>query len=116
VREKQFGSKAIQLQCGLSTTIYWISHFLLDYLKYIFVASFGIIFIKVFDIDSFITLDRLGAVGVLFVLYGLAAIPFLYLMSFFFKEYGNSENAVFIANISFSAFLPIMFFSFGEFN
>ncbi len=50
VKERQFGAKANQLQCGLSTRTYWASNFLMDFIKYLFVAIFVVVFITAFGI------------------------------------------------------------------
>jgi ATP-binding cassette subfamily A (ABC1) protein 3 len=90
VRERQFGAKAIQVQCGLSTSTYWASNFILDFVKYLVVAVFVIIFIAAFGISSLQDDGRLGAIAILLVEYGMAVMPFLYLFSFMFAEYGNA--------------------------
>lgn len=116
VRERQSGSKDIQLQSGLTSLTYWLSHFLLDYLKYLIVAVFTLIFIWVFDVEALLTLGRIEAMVLLVFLYGLTVLPCLYLLSFLFKEYGNAENGAFIFNILACSFLPILFLSFSAFS
>ena len=84
------GSKNIQLISGLNLFIYWISLYIVDILLFIIIALFGMIMVYAFDIEAFITLDRIRATWLLFFLYGISNIPLTYLLCFLFKEYGSA--------------------------
>ena len=59
-------------------------------IKHMVPAIFCILMILAFDMKSFTKSDNFGAVSGLFILYGWAIIPFSYLLSFLFDNYGDA--------------------------
>jgi len=71
---------------------YWTSNLFVDILKYYCpVAIFSILMFLAYDIETYTEEAAVfTAVILLFLLYGIAIVPFTYLTSFAFKKYGNA--------------------------
>jgi len=61
----------------------------MDMVKHLIPALFCILMVLAYDISDF-TGDNYGPVVLLFFLYGWSIIPFSYLFSFLFNDYGNA--------------------------
>jgi ATP-binding cassette, subfamily A (ABC1), member 3 len=109
VREREDLVKHQQLVSGVSIYSYWISHYLVDFLKHLIPASIIIGMVVAFNIESFNgTSDLLGATSLLFILYGWANIPFSYLVGFLFDNYGTSMTVHFFFNFLFGSLGAIL--------
>lgn len=69
---------------------YWLSNYLIDFVKHIVPAVFSFLMIYAYDIKGFIKDDCLSAVILLLFLYGWSVIPFTYVIGFLFGDYGNA--------------------------
>lgn len=117
VKEKEVGVKHQQLISGVSLSAYWTSTFLWDIITYIipyilyyiilFRCIFGIVFMYIFNLSAF--KKQIGAVIVVFILYGLAIAPATYFISYFFKNHSTAQNIVLFANILMAIFMTIDF-------
>lgn len=124
VKEKEVGVKHQQLISGVSLSAYWTSTFLWDMITYIipyiyiyfiiycysyvlYRCVFGIVFMYIFNLKAF--KDQIGAVIVVFILYGLAIAPATYFVSYFFKNHSTAQNIVLFANIFMAIFMTIDF-------
>lgn len=64
---------------------YWLSNYLVDFLKHLFPAIISIIMVLIYDIEDFTSeSEAMLAVSLLFILYGFCVIPFSYFLGFFF--------------------------------
>lgn len=75
---------------GVSIFAYWTSNFFTDYIKHLIPSAFSILMCYAFSIDAFTEGDSLGALALLFILYGWSAINMSYLTGWLFKSYGNA--------------------------
>jgi ATP-binding cassette subfamily A (ABC1) protein 3 len=70
---------------GVSIASYWISHYIVDLVKYLFPAAICIGMVAAFNVSAFTgTSSLLAATSLLFLLYGWAMMPFIYLLGFAF--------------------------------
>lgn len=87
---------------------YWFGNFIFDFLLYMVVAAFAAGMCMAFDISSLVDGDALAATWLLFTLYGLANIPFSYIASFLFTDYGNSQAAFYFFNFVAGGLLSVI--------
>jgi hypothetical protein len=86
VREREDLVKHQQLVSGLSITSYWLSNYLVDFVKHLFPAAICIAMVVAFNISAFNdSSETLGITSLLFILYGWAMMPFTYLVAFLFE-------------------------------
>jgi ATP-binding cassette subfamily A (ABC1) protein 3 len=98
VKEREDRCKHQQIVSGMSIYAYWFGNFIFDLFLYLIVAFFAAGMCMAFGISSLTDGDALTGTWVLFVLYGLANIPFSYLASFLFTDYGSSQAAFYFFN------------------
>ena len=86
VQERETKAKHVQFVSGVSPISYWLSAYLWDLLNFV-VPVLGIfILFFAWDIKAYIIDENLGVTILIFALYGLSALPLMYLASFFFTE------------------------------
>uniref|UniRef100_H3B2R0 ATP binding cassette subfamily A member 12 n=1 Tax=Latimeria chalumnae TaxID=7897 RepID=H3B2R0_LATCH len=103
VKEHQTGAKQLQHISGISVTFYWIINFFYDMLLYLVPVALSIAVIEGFHLPSFTNRENLGAVSLLFILFGYATYPWMYLLAGIFKD---SEMA-FISYVCINLFIGI---------
>ncbi|CAL1281885.1 unnamed protein product [Larinioides sclopetarius] len=96
VHERVTKAKLLQLMNGISAAMYWGAMFLWDYMVFFFISILFIIPYAIFANVEFFGKhsESIGAVIVLMMLYGWAAIPLSYLVSFLFKKGNTGFSAV----------------------
>ena len=99
VKEREVAAKHQQLISGVSLWGYWLSNLAWDYISYLPTALLTILLCVIFDVSEFVDSTRIGALMVVFLLYGFAVTTFTYLLSFCFKRYSMAQNVVWIINM-----------------
>jgi len=107
VKEREYNVKHQQLVSGVSILAYWLSNLIVDVLKYIIPGVFCALMVKAFDLQVFLDSGGYGAVWLLCTFLGIGLMPFTYLFSFLFKDYGNAQVVMF-----FTAYLSGIYFLF----
>jgi hypothetical protein len=74
----------------MSIVAYWLGNFIYDYILYLILAGYTLLMCKAFNVTPLLG-DAFGVTFMTFILYGLAYIPFTYIMGFVFKDYGNAQ-------------------------
>lgn len=74
----------------MKVSAYWTSNFFIDIIKYFISAILMLLVTLIMDATSLISGEKYGVLWVLFLLYGLAMAPFVYLTGFFFKSYSSA--------------------------
>lgn len=87
---------------------YWLANFVYDYLLYALIAIIAALLCTAMKIDALTTGSALTATWLLFMLYGLAYIPFSYICSFIFIEYGNAQAGYYFFTFIMGGMLPIL--------
>ena len=108
VSEREVGAKHQQLISGVSIPAYWLSTWLWDYLTYL-VPAVGTILVAVgYDIKNFIgdEDDRLPAFLLTFVVYGVMASSYAYMLNFLFKS--SSRALTILIMLGFVDFILVL--------
>ncbi|EAS03352.2 ABC transporter family protein (macronuclear) [Tetrahymena thermophila SB210] len=91
VRERTEHIKHQQVVSGVSLKAYWISNFIIDYIKFLIPTISSLFLAYAFDIQSVIGDGNFIYYILLFIFYGLTLLPFVYLFSFVHSNYGNAQ-------------------------
>ncbi|KAM8934127.1 glucosylceramide transporter ABCA12-like [Pelodytes ibericus] len=103
VKEHHNGSKRLQHIAGVGEVCYWLTNFLYDLIIYLIPVALSIAMIAVFKLPAFYEFPNLGAVSILFILFGYATFPWMYLISGVFKNPGMA----FIVYVCINLFIGI---------
>ncbi|CAH8451204.1 unnamed protein product [Heterobilharzia americana] len=95
VKENCFGLKHLQYISGLNSYIYWLCVYLWDIINYIICAILCILVFIGFQKTPYIHIDVIIPFILLIILYGLAVIPLLYIISYFIQS--SSTSLVFLS-------------------
>ena len=71
---------------GMNIIPYWVSNFIVDYIKYLIVALFCFILIYIFNVKTLNEGEIAFMFFLLLIFYGFSFIPFIYLVGFCFKK------------------------------
>lgn len=74
----------------MNIAAYWLGNFIYDYLLYLVLAIFSFAMCQALSVGAF-TGQAYGVTVLVFILYGLAYIPFTYIIAYLFKDYGNAQ-------------------------
>uniref|UniRef100_H0XJ34 ABC transporter domain-containing protein n=1 Tax=Otolemur garnettii TaxID=30611 RepID=H0XJ34_OTOGA len=86
VTERTSKAKHIQFVSGVSVFVYWLSALLWDFIIFFISCCLIMGVLKYFKFDIYVMDYHILETMVIFILYGWAAIPFVYLMSFLFSK------------------------------
>lgn len=84
IKERATKAKHLQFTSGVSSFTFWPATFCWDLINYLIPAICLLITLLAFNIDAFVVNDNLAHIALLFLLYGVATLPFMYLWSFLF--------------------------------
>lgn len=85
IKERVTKAKLLQFVSGVNVVMYWITAFLWDFFLFVIIALLMTITIGVFQEDGYSTLQELGRIYFVFVMFGFAVLPFIYIAAFFFN-------------------------------
>lgn len=108
IKEREKNAKHQQLVSGVNVFAYWLSNFIVDFIKYLIPALTTIALIYIYDIEFFTERDHSTVIFALFLLYGVAIVLFVYTMSFFFKDPAKGQIILFLLSAFFSTFVVIL--------
>ncbi|KAJ9595472.1 hypothetical protein L9F63_013336, partial [Diploptera punctata] len=109
VLERVSNAKQVQLMTGVSAALYWLSCFLYDFLTYVIVSAILVLMVFVSDpIDIFTGSTELGVYFFMLIMYGIAAIPYAYLFSYFKKTNAGSYALFIIFNMLFGMIFSLV--------
>jgi ATP-binding cassette subfamily A (ABC1) protein 3 len=86
VNERRSKAKLLQYISGASPMTYWSSAFTWDFVNYLIPCMGCWALFAIFDVDAFSDGKNCGTVVLLFVSYGIAIIPLMYLFSLLFFD------------------------------
>ena len=87
---------------------YWFGNYIFDFFLYMLVAAITIGISVALDIEALIEEKALDATALLFVFFGLANIPFTYILSYLFKDSGNAQAAIYFFNFVVAGIVPLI--------
>lgn len=92
----------------MKISAYWFANFVYDYLLYLIVALPAAALCKALNITSLATGNAYLATWLLFAGFGLAYIPFTYIIAFMYNEYGSAQSYYFFFTFLVGGMLPII--------
>ena len=101
VNERESKVKHQQLISGASMISYWLSNYLVDFVKSLIPIVFAIAMVFVFSVD-------LPFIWVHFLIFTIAIHPFTYATTFVFKKDTVAQMITMMMNIFLAGFLPIV--------
>lgn len=99
IKERESRAKLLQFVGGVKVWTFWCTQFICDFVTYAITAFIVIITIVCFQESGLSTFGELGRYFSLLLLFGFACLPFIYIMSLFFKEPATGFARVSIVNI-----------------
>ncbi|XP_075175813.1 glucosylceramide transporter ABCA12 [Anomaloglossus baeobatrachus] len=103
VKEYDNGSKRLQHIAGIGEVCYWLTNFLYDLTIYFIPVALSLAMIAAFKLPAFYDFPNLGAVSILFILFGYATFSWMYLIAGTFKNPGMA----FISYVCINLFIGI---------
>ncbi len=97
VKEREISAKHQQLISGTTIFAYWLSSYAWDMCMYMITWSASSLIVYAFQIEAFVG-ETFWALVLLFFLYGLAIMPFTYVVSYFFQSHSTAQNVVLLLN------------------
>ncbi len=117
VRERENGSKNLQVVTGVSPHAYWLSTYLWDIISFLFPpCCFTLIFMGLFQLDALVQDGAIAAFLVLLVLWVVADTGFTYVISFFFKSHTIAMTVTLLAHLVLGVILPFVIYAFLVFR
>ncbi|KAJ8311158.1 hypothetical protein KUTeg_011297 [Tegillarca granosa] len=99
IKEKASGAKHMQVVSGVKPLAFWSSTFVWDMVNYLVPVLLILVVFAAFQVEAYTGDDRLGLVFILFLIYGWAVLPFVYILHYFFKTAAGGMVAVTMLNI-----------------
>ena len=99
IKERASGAKHLQKVSGVSSYVYWTSNFVWDMVNYFLPALLILVCFAAFQTEAYTGDHRLGLIFAMLVLYGWAAMPFVYMMHYLFKVPSTGMVVVTVLNI-----------------
>ncbi|BFG01721.1 ATP-binding cassette sub-family A member 3 [Drosophila madeirensis] len=99
IKERESRAKLLQFVGGVKVWTFWLSQYICDFATYTFTAFIVILTILCFQEAGLSSFGELGRYFLLLLLFGFSALPFIYIMSLFFREPATGFARVSIINI-----------------
>ena len=99
VSERSRGIKDAQFISGLHVPVYWAAMFVCDNVMYVASAILVVCLFFVYDTVAFTSAEAFPATVLIFLLYGWASQPMMYVASFIFQSSGSALSWVTIFNL-----------------
>ncbi|XP_053220123.1 phospholipid-transporting ATPase ABCA3 [Podarcis raffonei] len=99
VSERAIKAKHVQFVSGVYVVNFWLSALLWDLINYLTPCVLMLVIFQAFDVKAFTQDNHLVDVMQIFLLYGWATIPLMYLLSFFFSVASTAYTRLTIFNI-----------------
>ena len=100
LKERVTNAKQVQMMAGVNPVVFWFSNFVWDFMVYMVIATMLAVILYLFDERK--TLHSNNGFGTLIFLYmlvGLAGIPWAYILSFPFKSAPSAYSILIISTI-----------------
>lgn len=107
IAERESRSKHLQHIAGVRPIIFWAANYIVDFVIYLIPCLLILVVLHLYQIEEFITFKMTLNLLILFVVFGLAMIPWMYLWSFAFHEPSNGFIRIAILNV-FSGMIPMI--------
>ncbi|XP_070811047.1 phospholipid-transporting ATPase ABCA3 [Pituophis catenifer annectens] len=116
VSERSIKAKHVQFVSGVYMVNFWLSALLWDLINFLTPCTLILVIFQAFDIKAFTQDSHLVDIMQIFLLYGWAIIPLMYLLSFFFSIAATAYTRLTIFNIfsGTATFLAVVIMSIPE--
>lgn len=118
VKERVTKAKLLQFVSGTNVAMYWLTAFLWDFIVFTVIALLMTATIGVFNEDGYNTMEELSIVFLVFMMFGVAILPFVYIAAFFFNGAASGFTKLIIIFMfpGVAMFTVEYFMRFKEFN
>jgi ATP-binding cassette subfamily A (ABC1) protein 3 len=99
VRERAIKGKHLQIVCGVRLPVFWTASYIVDFLTYIIPCCAVMICYKAFDEENLAPAAQEGRLFVMFLIHGLAMLPFVYCLSFMFDTPSTAYVRICLYNV-----------------
>ncbi|XP_061455423.1 phospholipid-transporting ATPase ABCA3 [Rhineura floridana] len=99
VSERAIKAKHVQFVSGVYVITFWLSALLWDLINFLIPCVLMLVIFQAFDVKAFTQDNHLVDVMQIFLLYGWAIIPFMYLLSFLFSVAATAYTRLTIFSI-----------------
>ncbi|XP_075755150.1 phospholipid-transporting ATPase ABCA3 [Pelodiscus sinensis] len=99
VSERALKAKHVQFVSGVYVANFWLSALVWDLINFLVPCALMLVIFQAFDVKAFTQDSHLVDVMLIFLLYGWAIIPLMYLLSFFFSVAATAYTRLTIFNI-----------------
>ncbi|OQV15717.1 ATP-binding cassette sub-family A member 1 [Hypsibius exemplaris] len=101
IEERVSGAKNLQFTAKVKPWLYWVSTYMWDIGNYLLTTVICLLIFLAFNEKAYVSATNAPALVALLALYGFAAIPMMYIPSFYFKV----PSSAFVALACFNLFL-----------
>ena len=113
-REPSHNCKHQQMISGASIPAYWLANYTWDLATFCLPCGLSLLAVKLFNIGAFTgTTQAFTVVSLLFVGYGLAIMPFTYMLSFLWKSHTKAQIWCLLLNLLSGLILMLASFIMG---
>ncbi|XP_071081907.1 phospholipid-transporting ATPase ABCA3-like [Haliotis cracherodii] len=99
IKERQVGSKHLQVVSGVGPFVFWMSNLAWDFINYIIPCLVLLPVFAAFQTDAYVLDGRLGLILLVFIIYGWSVLPFMYLLQYMFKTPATGMVIIIVLNI-----------------
>ncbi|XP_012941784.1 ATP-binding cassette sub-family A member 3 [Aplysia californica] len=99
IKERQVGSKHMQIVSGVGPITYWLPTFLWDFINYIIPSLLLLVVFAAYQKTAYLDDGRWALVILTLAVYGWAVLPFMYAIQFAFKSPPTGVVLVIMLNI-----------------
>ncbi|XP_076468682.1 phospholipid-transporting ATPase ABCA3-like [Babylonia areolata] len=86
IRERQTGAKHLQVVSGVGPLAFWVASFAWDFINYLIPCLVLLIVFAAFQVDAYTEDGNLGLVLLFLMMFGIAVLPFIYILQFPFSS------------------------------
>ncbi|XP_055329067.1 ATP-binding cassette sub-family A member 7-like [Paramacrobiotus metropolitanus] len=104
IEERVSGAKNLQFTAKIKPWLYWVSTYMWDICNYLLTTVICVLIFIAFNEQNYVSPRNLPVLVCLLALYGFAAIPMMYIPSFFFRV----PSSAFVALACLNLFLGIV--------
>ncbi|XP_067683952.1 phospholipid-transporting ATPase ABCA3-like [Haliotis asinina] len=99
IKERQVGAKHLQCVSGVGPFVFWLANLTWDYINYLIPSLLLLIVFAGFQSPAYSEDGRLGVVFLVLLVYGIAVLPFMYILQYVFKSPASGMVIIIILNI-----------------
>ncbi|XP_076468710.1 phospholipid-transporting ATPase ABCA3-like [Babylonia areolata] len=82
IRERQTGAKHLQVVSGVGPLAFWVASFAWDFINYLIPCLVLLGVFAFYKVDAYTDKGNLGLVLLILVMFGIAVLPFIYILQF----------------------------------